>query len=65
MAFDLKGYRIGYGAGFYDRFLEQCRPGILKVGLSHFPPLDQLIDTNDHDMKLDFCITPYKVYKFD
>ena len=64
MAFDKNGYRVGYGAGFYDRFLEKCRLGIIKVGLSHFPPLKQLIDIDDHDMKLDFCITPDKVYKF-
>ena len=34
VAFDLKGYRIGYGAGFYDRFLPQC-PQAVWVGLAY------------------------------
>ena len=34
VAFDPKGYRIGYGAGFYDRFLPQC-PQAVWVGLAY------------------------------
>ena len=34
VAFDLKGYRIGYGAGFYDRFLPQC-PQSVWIGLAY------------------------------
>ena len=34
VAFDLKGYRIGYGAGFYDRFLPQC-PQAVWIGLAY------------------------------
>ena len=34
VAFDLKGYRIGYGAGFYDRFLPQC-PQAVWLGLAY------------------------------
>lgn len=64
MAFDRHGYRVGYGAGFYDRFLAECRPGILKVGLSYFPPMEDDIEAEEHDMVLDFCITPEEVIKF-
>ncbi|RKU13903.1 5-formyltetrahydrofolate cyclo-ligase [Candidatus Poribacteria bacterium] len=34
VAFDLRGYRIGYGAGFYDRFLPQC-PQAVWIGLAY------------------------------
>lgn len=65
LSFDLKGHRIGYGAGFYDRFLSQCPSKTLKVGLSLVPPLaSELIPTDDHDIALDLCITPDQVYDF-
>ena len=64
MAFDLKGHRVGYGAGFYDRFLAECKPQTLIVGLSHFAPEDQWIQNEEYDIDLDFCITSEKVYKF-
>ena len=64
LAYDLKGHRVGYGAGYYDRFLADCREETLIVGLSHFDPEDQWIKTEDYDIDLDFCITPDMVYKF-
>lgn len=65
LAFDLRGQRVGYGAGFYDRFLTECAPHTQKVGLSLFGPTEELIsDTNEHDIPLDACITPEKVYFF-
>jgi 5-formyltetrahydrofolate cyclo-ligase len=63
LAFDRRGQRVGYGAGFYDRFLAECAPHTKKVGLSLFGPTDELIDDiNEHDIPLDACITPEKVY---
>jgi len=65
LAFDLQGNRVGYGKGFYDTFLSKCRKETVKVGLSFFGAEDELIDdTNEHDIKLDYCITPEKVYSF-
>lgn len=64
MAFDLKGNRVGYGKGFYDTFLNSCLPDVLKIGLSFFEAESKISDINDHDIALDFCVTPSKVYAF-
>lgn len=64
LAFDKKGHRIGYGKGFYDRFLDSCQPETLKIGLSFFEAEEGLIEYNEHDIPLDFCVTPEKVYTF-
>lgn len=64
LAFDLKGNRIGYGKGFYDRFLAQCKPETIKVGLSFFEPVDQIFYVHPNDISLNFAITPLKVFSF-
>lgn len=64
LAFDQQGNRIGYGKGFYDRFLSQCRNGVLKIGLSFFEAEPNLIPADPHDQALDYCITPEKIYTF-
>lgn len=58
LGFDHFGHRIGYGKGFYDRFLRQTRVDCLKVGLCHWPPLDEPIETHEADVPLDIIITP-------
>lgn len=64
LTFDNLGHRIGYGVGFYDRFLRNCRPHAAKIGLSFFPPEKEEIETNEFDVKLTHCITPEKTYTF-
>lgn len=64
LAFDEKGNRVGYGKGFYDRFLAACRPDVIKIGLSFFEAETQIIDTGEFDIPLNYCITPQKVYEF-
>jgi len=63
LAYDLTGNRIGYGKGYYDRFLAQCNPECLFIGLSFFPPEEQ-IPTEATDVKLHYCVSPEKVYSF-
>ena len=65
LAFDRKGHRVGYGGGYYDRFLAQCRPDALKIGLSFFEPVEEIEDTNEWDVRLDICVTPSRVYRWD
>ena len=64
LAFDLQGNRVGYGKGFYDRFLTGCRADVQKMGLSLFDPVEQVDDINEFDMRLDACITPDRIWEF-
>ncbi len=63
LAFDQNGYRVGYGKGFYDRFLQKMNT--LKIGLSLFPPVEIITDTDAYDVAMDLCLTPDQVYTFN
>ena len=64
LAFDANGYRVGYGKGYYDKFLKECREDVYKVGFSYFEPVDMINDIHAFDVKLDYCITPFETYTF-
>jgi 5-formyltetrahydrofolate cyclo-ligase len=64
LAFDKKGNRVGYGKGFYDVFLSECKPNVIKIGLSFFGPEELIADIFETDVKLDYCITPDFIYSF-
>jgi 5-formyltetrahydrofolate cyclo-ligase len=63
LCFDTRGFRVGYGKGFYDKFLSKCRKDCIKIGLSFFSPVKEISDINEHDIALDYCQTPQKVFK--
>ncbi|RNC88406.1 MAG: 5-formyltetrahydrofolate cyclo-ligase [Winogradskyella sp.] len=65
LAFDKLGNRIGYGKGFYDRFLSNCKPNTVKIGLSFFEADTHNFKTSTDDIKLDYCVTPRKNYRFN
>ena len=65
LAFDDKGYRVGYGKGVYDTFLQRCRPDVFKIGISYFDPVPEISDTYPGDIPLDVCITPDKIHTFN
>jgi 5-formyltetrahydrofolate cyclo-ligase len=64
LAFDKKGFRVGYGKGYYDRFLNGCRDDCIKLGFSYFEPIESIEGTHEFDVPLDLCITPQQVYVF-
>ncbi|WP_165871359.1 5-formyltetrahydrofolate cyclo-ligase [Flaviaesturariibacter flavus] len=64
LAIDKQGHRVGYGKGYYDRFLARCSDDCIKVGLSYFEPEKVIEDTHQYDLPLDLCITPEQVYVF-
>ena len=64
LAFDLKGHRVGYGKGFYDKFLSQCTAETIKIGLSFFEAEEIISDVFENDIALNYCVTPQKSYTF-
>lgn len=64
LAFDKAGHRVGYGKGFYDRFLKGCRPDCLKAGLSFFEAEEILTDADELDVPLNLCVTPAGIIHF-
>jgi len=62
LAFDRRGYRVGYGKGFYDRLLENTNAQ--KIGLSLLEAIDKIDDVNSFDIRLDVCLTPTQIIKF-
>lgn len=64
LAFDKKGHRVGYGKGFYDKFLSECKPDVIKIGLSFFEPEEIIEDVFEADIQLDYCVTPNEIYSF-
>ncbi|WP_299604827.1 5-formyltetrahydrofolate cyclo-ligase [uncultured Aquimarina sp.] len=65
LAFDQLGNRVGYGKGFYDKFLSKCNPETIKIGLSFFSAEELIENVLPTDIALDFCVTPQKIYDFN
>ncbi|MDP5100306.1 MAG: 5-formyltetrahydrofolate cyclo-ligase [Nonlabens sp.] len=61
---DKSGNRVGYGKGFYDKFLEKCGSDTLRVGLSFFEPITEQINVLSTDVPLHAVVTPCKLLKF-
>lgn len=64
IAVDKKGQRVGYGRGFYDRFLIECRPDVQTIGVSFFNPVEGITDYSPQDVPLKKCITPSGIIDF-
>ena len=61
---DRAGHRIGYGGGFYDRFLATLRQPLHKIGLSLEAPIPAIPELHSYDLPLDACVTPEGVVRF-
>lgn len=66
LAFDTKGYRVGYGKGYFDKYLsENGRKKTITVGLCFNFQIISDIPIQKHDVKLDYVITENKIIKTD
>lgn len=64
LIFDELGYRVGYGKGYYDRYLARCSSRVATIGFSYFEPVVQIADTREFDLPLSIGITPDQLYEF-
>mgnify|MGYP001596755203 CR=1 FL=1 len=63
IVFDKKGYRIGYGHGYYDRFLKTLKKGVKKIGLAFELQVVDEIPEEEHDVPVDIIITEKRILK--
>jgi 5-formyltetrahydrofolate cyclo-ligase len=61
---DNNGHRVGYGKGYYDRFLKDCRPDVKKIGVSLFEPVDVIEDIQSTDIPVNVLLTPIEFRTF-
>ena len=61
---DKKGFRVGYGKGFYDKYLSQCNEDVTLIGFNYFAPIETRTDKDDFDIPLNYCLTPDDVFEF-
>lgn len=61
VAFDMNRHRIGYGAGYYDRFLRSVKPNCFKAGLAFDLQIVDEIPSEEHDMQMDAIITENRI----
>ncbi len=59
VVFDLQRYRIGFGAGYYDRFLQYR--GVVKIGVCYESQLVDNIEAEPHDVRMDYVVTERRI----
>lgn len=65
LCFDRKGHRLGYGKGFYDRFLAETSANTVFIGLSLLDNIEETIEPEAHDVPLHYVVTPKAVHRFN
>lgn len=61
LAFDRKGRRLGYGAGYYDRFLPRLRKDCVKIGLCFALQIFDEIPHEPHDVQVDYLVDENRI----
>jgi len=64
LAFDTQGHRVGYGKGYYDKFLSMCNNTCSTIGVSHFSSPEMIDDNYTDDVPLKMVVTPTSVHTF-
>jgi 5-formyltetrahydrofolate cyclo-ligase len=63
IAWDLRGYRVGYGHGFYDKSINALKRVVLKIGLAYEFQIIEKLPTSQYDRKVDFLVTEHRIIK--
>lgn len=64
VVFDLNGHRIGYGKGYYDRFLQHPGRRAHLVGLCHdFQVIDGALPADLHDIQMEILVTDRRIIR--
>lgn len=61
---DKKGYRVGYGKGFYDNFFKSCTSSVKRIGVGYHEPIENIQDIDKWDIPLTQYISQAGVYNF-
>lgn len=64
VAFDVKGYRLGYGGGYYDRFFARF-PRLQRMGVAYPEQVVPTVYPEPHDQRLHFLLTSEKCYSYE
>ncbi|SDB05998.1 5-formyltetrahydrofolate cyclo-ligase [Eubacterium oxidoreducens] len=62
LVFDTRGYRMGYGKGYYDRFFAR-HSGLWKIGIGFEEQIASRVETDELDIELDLVVTPNRIIK--
>ena len=62
VAYDKNCYRLGYGGGYYDRFIERLRDDAITIGIAFDLQLFDSIPKEEHDAQLNYIITESSTY---
>lgn len=63
VGFDTRGYRLGYGGGYFDRTLAAIKPEPLKIGVAFELSRIDTIYPQTHDIPMDFVVTEACIYR--
>lgn len=63
VAFDYGGGRVGYGGGYYDRYLESINKNIIKIALLYDFQLIDKVPCEEHDIRANYIITEKRLIK--
>lgn len=61
---DVKGNRVGFGKGYYDRFLSQCHDKCRFIAVNFFHPVNEIDGVHSSDIPIHYLVTPSDIISF-
>jgi 5-formyltetrahydrofolate cyclo-ligase len=63
IAFDIKGNRLGFGGGYFDKFLKKLPAKTMKIALAFSRQIVKKVPKEKHDVPMDYIITEQGVFQ--